>query len=136
MDRKLKRQIDRYAETGDELLAEEMYENAIVQFNNALELIPEPKMLYEESTWVYAALGDCYFFINDFKTSLNSFYDAYKCPNGVDNPYINLRLGQNLFEEKQLDKSQEYLLRAYMLGGKEIFEDEEEKYFKSIKTII
>jgi hypothetical protein len=37
---------------------------------------------------------------------------------------------------RNLKKQKEYLLRAYMLEGKEIFKSEDKKYFKLLKDII
>lgn len=46
-----------------------------------------------------------------------------------------LRLGQCAYELNKEDYK-EYLLRAYMLAGEEIFEADDEKYFESIKDLL
>lgn len=38
------------------------------------------------------------------------------------------------FEIENYEKAKEYLLQAYMFEGKEIFEDEEEKYMDLIRN--
>ena len=46
-----------------------------------------------------------------------------------------LRLGQCSSELGKED-AVEYLMRAYMLAGKDIFENDDEKYFDMIKNLI
>ena len=46
-----------------------------------------------------------------------------------------LRLGQCAYELGKQEAA-EYLMRAYMLAGEEIFEDEDEKYFNLIRPLI
>lgn len=54
---------------------------------------------------------------------------------GRNNPFIMLRLGQCSYELGKEDAT-EYLMMAYMMEGKELFEDEDEKYFERIKDLI
>jgi hypothetical protein len=41
-----------------------------------------------------------------------------------------LRLGQCYLEDNNTELAQEYLLRAYMMEGRDIFEEESPKYLK------
>lgn len=45
-----------------------------------------------------------------------------------------LRLGQSAFELGKKERATENLLRAYMLEGKEIFEEDDKKYFEFLKS--
>jgi len=47
-----------------------------------------------------------------------------------------LRLGESLYELGEVNKSKEYLLRAYILEGYSIFYSEDDKYFQVIKDEI
>lgn len=111
-------------------------DKAIESYTGALDLVPLPKINWETSTWIYTALGDTYFFIADYEKAKNNLYNALNCPDGNSNPFILLRLGESLVECGELEKAQEYLLRAYMLEGYPIFFDEDDKYFKLIKDMI
>ena len=59
---------------------------------------------------------------------------------GYGNPFIMLRLGECCLEIGDEKNAVEYLLRAYMMEGKEIFEPDEDgeddgqKYFDFLKT--
>jgi tetratricopeptide (TPR) repeat protein len=118
---------------GDELVDTSKYDEAIELYLKALELVPSPKTDWEASTWIYTALGDTCFIKGDYKSAKNYLYDALNCPDGIGNPFILLRLGETLYEIKEAGKAKEYLLRAYMLEGYSIYEDQEEKYFALIK---
>lgn len=54
--------------------------------------------------------------------------------NGYHNPFILLRLGQSFLENNDTKQAKEFLLRAYMLEGENIFEEEDEKYFQFLQT--
>lgn len=59
---------------------------------------------------------------------------------GYSNPFIMLRLGECCLEIGDEKNAMEYLLRAYMMEGREIFEPDEngeddgQKYFDFLRT--
>lgn len=108
------------------------FDSAISKFNEALDLVPLPKQDWEVGTWLYATIGDAYFMKEDYQQAADSFYDAYN--GNVKSPFINLRLGQCLFELGQLEKAEDFLMRAYMLDGLEIFQGDGEKYLAHMRT--
>lgn len=118
---------------GDDLVEDSKYAKALGFYSKALDLIPEPKHEWEASTWIYTALGDTCYLKGDFAASKNYLFDALNCPDGLDNPFILLRLGESLCELGEVDKAKEYLLRTYMLEGYSIFYSEDDKYFDVIK---
>jgi len=124
------------SDEGDFLLENEKTDEALEKFQEALVLVPSPKSDWEASLWLYAAIGDSFFIKEDFKKALGAFRDAYNCPEAVNNPYINLKIGESYFELEDFEKAKEFLLRTYMLEGKEIFEDENEEYFALIEPLI
>jgi len=120
---------------GNNYIDKNRLSDAIDCFNRALDLIPEPKNDWEASTWIYTALGDVYFIKKEFEIASDNLFNAYSCHDGYTNPFILLRLGQSLLEINNVEKAKEYLLRAYMLEGDSIFENEEKKYFNLIKDL-
>ena len=119
---------------GEILFEKEKYKKAINKYNQAFLLIPKPYSSYEASSWVLTAIGDCYFFLQDFKKALSTFKHAEACEGGL-NPFIWMRIGQCYFEEENSHDSREYLIRAYAVEGEEIFEDDNPKYLESIKDL-
>ena len=71
-----------------------------------------------------------------YEEAFNSFEEAKNnlSGDGISNPFILLRLGQCAFELGKKDLATENLLRAYMLEGKEIFEEDDKKYFEFLKS--
>ncbi|GMA98789.1 hypothetical protein [Pelosinus sp. IPA-1] len=136
LDNKIYEKIEGLSDEGNELIDDDRYDEAINKFNAALDLIPQPKHDWEASTWLYASIGDAYYLKEDYKKAKEYFYNAMNCPDGVDNPFILLRLGESLFECEGFEKAKEYLLRAFMLEGYKIFRDEDKKYFNLIKGLI
>jgi tetratricopeptide (TPR) repeat protein len=120
--------ITQLSKEGNKLINTDKFDEAVEIFNEALNLVPEPKTEWEASTWLYTAIGDAFFLKRDYNKSLESFYDAYNCPDAVDNPFINLRLGQSLFELEQIEKAEDFLMRAYMLDGTKVFRGDGKKY--------
>lgn len=118
----------------NDFIENEDFEKAFALIMKALELIPEPRSEYAESTWLYSTLGDIFFLTEDFEQGLSAFTDAVQCPEGLGNPFVHLRLGQCQFELANFDKAADELLRAYMADGLEIFETEDPKYFAFLKT--
>ncbi len=128
--------ITKYCNLGDNLVEDENYEEAIKNYQKALKLVPDPKNEWEASTWIYTVLGDTSFVKGDYFSAKEYLYDAINCPEGNSNPFILLRLGQCLFELKEVDNSKNFLLQAYMLEGLKIFHEEDDKYFNLIIDII
>ncbi|MCG8578193.1 MAG: hypothetical protein MI810_25160 [Flavobacteriales bacterium] len=126
-------QITEISQFGEALFETYNFESAILQYKKALNLVPTPKTNWEASTWLYTAIGDCYFELKQYPKASNAFFDALNCPDAQSNPFINLRLGECLFELNDKEQASEYLMRAYMLEGKQIFDSEAEKYFNLIQ---
>lgn len=133
---KIYQEILRLCEMGDSLVEESNYEEAVEKYLEALELVPEPKNIWETSTWIYTALGDTYFIKGDYQKAKKFLYDAINCPDGAHNPFVLMRLGQSLLELKNIEKAKEYLLKAYIIEGYTMFQDEDNKYFNLIIDII
>ncbi len=70
--------------------------------------------------------------MDDFRNALSHFEKAKQniIENAYENPFIMLRLGQCYLEDNNSESAQEYLLRAYMMEGRDIFDDESPKYLK------
>lgn len=136
LDDKLYEKIEMFSEQGNEYADNEQYEDAILNFEQALALIPSPKTDWEASTWLFASIGDMYYSLGKYKEAVNNLFDALNCPEGYSNPFIHLRLGECLYEIKQYDKAKEYLLQAYMLEGADIFSEQNSKYFELIQSLI
>ena len=74
--------------------------------------------------------------LDQYTDALNNFLESLKCPDGNTNPFILLRLGECYYELGNFEQAKEYLLRAFMWEGEDIFDGEDEKYFALIKDMV
>lgn len=128
-------EIKRLSAEGDVFSEEQSYKEAISKYREAFEFVPEPKNEWEASTWLLAAIGDVYFLSGNYQPGIDVLNYALYCPEG-SNPFIHLRLGQCELENGNKDQAAEQLTKAYMLEGKDIFSQEDPKYFEFLKTKI
>lgn len=96
----------------------------------AWDLLPEPAEEWEAATWILGAIGDVNYQIGDFQAGRDNLSVAMRCPGGLGNPFLHLRLGQCRFELKEFERAADDLARAYMGAGDEIFQEEDPKYFQ------
>lgn len=134
LDHELHERIVALSSEGDELAAQSCFEEAIARYNEAWALIPEPRTDWNASTWVLAALGDAFFLGGHIPAARRPLEYAMRCPAGIGNPFLHLRLGQVLFEEGEFDRAADELIRAYMGAGEEIFSAEDPKYRAFLST--
>ncbi len=128
--------IQEYCENGDEYVNAYDFDKAIEEYKKALDILPEPKTDWEASTWVYCALGDVYYLKDEYDLALDYLFEVLKCPDGLGNPFVSLRIGQCFYEKNNFDKAKEFLLQAYMMEGTDIFADEDEKYYNCIEKLV
>jgi hypothetical protein len=126
--------ISEHCSEGDRLAEANEFEAAVAAYNEGWKLVPEPKNEWQASTWILAAIGDACFH-GGFKTSAReAFQYAITCPGGLGNPFLHLRLGQVLFDANELDGAADELIRAYMGGGRGIFDAEPPQYLEFLST--
>ena len=56
------------------------------------------------------------------------------CPDAIGNPFLHLRLGQCQFELGNLDRAADELARAFLIEGKQVFEDSDPKYLDFVES--
>lgn len=137
----IKAKLNELAKIGNQLETKEEYEQALQLWKEALTLIPKPQQFYSETVYFLTAIGDIYFQRHQYKKAYEYFDKARGNLSGVGykNPFVMMRLGECCLEIGDEKNALEYLLRAYMLAGKEIFEPDEKgnddkKYFEYLKN--
>ncbi|MCP4264087.1 MAG: hypothetical protein GY777_00680 [Candidatus Brocadiaceae bacterium] len=136
LDTQTHKAIKELCSSGDKLAKRTKYEEAKSKYIEALKLVPEPRTDWEAATWIYTAIGDASFSLGKYEKVMKAFTNAVQCPGGLGNPFVHLRLGQSQFELGNEEKAADELTRAYMGAGKEIFEEDDPKYFEFLKTVI
>lgn len=134
LDDTVYQQIVSLCAKGDEHAEAEEFEKAFYFYRDALMLVPEPVEDWEATTWILSSIGELYFAERNMEKCIKAFEDAVRCPGGLGNPFIHLRLGQCYFNLNHLDRSADEFARAYMGAGREIFEKEDPKYLQFLAT--
>lgn len=133
LDDQVHQHIVQLSKAGDAYMEQGDYANAIDQFRAAFALVPEPYQDWEASLWLLTSLGEAYYFEGEYVQAHAALAKVMHVPGAIGNPLIHLRLGEVQFELGNTERAADELLRAYMGGGEEIFEDEDEKYFDFLK---
>ena len=136
MEAGLHQRITEICERGNEHYHADRHEEAIEEYERALALVPEPWEDWEAATWVLTALGDCHYLLDNHGEALDFLSHAVRCPGGLGNPFIHLRLGEVRYELGHEDRASDELARAYMGGGPEIFETEDPKYITFLRRFM
>lgn len=128
--------INELSEAGNDAIDEDDFDAAVSAWEEALELVPAPQEYYVESVFLNASIGDAYFLQDNFDTALAYFLAAKSnvAENAFFSPFLMLRLGQCYLELEDEAEAKAFLLRAYTLDAKDIFEDEDEKYFTFLSS--
>lgn len=132
-----KKSTDDYAEEGNILFDKEEYEQAVRIWLEGLDSLSKPLNMQSEAVWFQTSIADAWFMLGEYDKAYPYLWDAKSnlSGEGYNNPFLMLRLGECSYELGKED-AKEYLMRAYMLAGEEIFESEEEKYFDLIRELI
>lgn len=125
--------IKSYSNKGNTVLEEANFDYAEQCFQDALELIPEPKNEFSATTWLYAALGDVYYQQGAYTAALDAFMGAYNGSEGYYNPYVVYMLGKIYYELGVMNKAKEFLTMAYMVAGEDIFLEDDGKYLEMVE---
>jgi len=136
LDESLHEQIKGYCASGDTAALGEKFDEAIKQYEAAWTLLPSPKMQWQASVWILAALGDACFLSGQFERGKDTFQEAMHGPSALGNPFLHLRLGQCQLELGFDILAGDELTRAYMAEGTDIFRGEDPKYFKLIQGLL
>lgn len=124
------------AQQGEEQLSAGDYRAAYKHFSEALQLLPDPAEQWNATGWLLVALGECAMGVGNFEAAEAPLSDAMWCPGTIGNPWVHLRLGQARFELGKLEAAGDELARAYMGGGREVFEGQDVKYFSLVEELL
>ena len=136
LDDVLHTRIKLLAANGNQHLDAGRCDEAISNFEQALALLPHPVHKWDAATWLFVAIGDAAFQCRHHERAREALREAMLCPGAIGNAFVHLRRGQVFFELNDLARASEELASAYMLDGSAIFEQEDPKYFKHLKTVL
>ena len=121
-------EIDRLCALGDADADLSNFPHALEHYWTAWDLLPEPKIACQEATWILAAIGDVNFLGGDFIAGRDNLCTVMHCPGAIEIAFLHFRLGQCQLELGDEARAGAELLRAYLGGGADLFDDEDPKY--------
>ena len=124
--------IEQIVLKAEQNVEEEKYKAALKKFKKAFDLLPLPKDQYTIGTYLLSAIGDLFFIIQKFDWAISNLTTALEFPEGKNNGFIHLRLGQAYYKKEEMEKAGIHLSKALELEGEEIFEDEASIYLDYI----
>jgi tetratricopeptide (TPR) repeat protein len=129
------RKVTHLCDKGDAFFDELNLAEAIETYKKALDLLPEPFIEWEISTYLTVSIADAFFYLEDFAEVASFMEIALLTPEGLENPLVHLRLGQACLELQEPDRARKYLQRAFDMEGAEIFQDDDAKYLAFISSL-
>ena len=120
--------VTELSEQGNDLLDRGDTKAAISAWRSALQLLPEPRRQWDAAVWLHASIGDAQRDDGDFNGALDSFRQAAASGDGYANSFVQLGIGICLYDLGRCEENTDPLLRAYMGGGEEIFEESDPMY--------
>lgn len=111
-------------------------QQAVSMYEQAYQLIPEPKHASELAMAALCSIGELNYLQGKWNQAFQDFSEAVKCKEGLGNPQIHIRLGQLQYELGNMLRAEDELMRAYMGSGHVIFEGEDPKYYELISQYI
>ncbi len=121
--------VEQLCSEGDAFVSSARYDAAVLRYTTAFRLMPRPQERWSTTPRVFASIIDACFAKRDFSTAWEAAMAALACP-GVDtNPALRLKLGEILYEQGEFFAAREQLRFALEHGGREVFDDEDPKYW-------
>lgn len=132
LDNTILEEYQRTCQEADALLEEHHYEDALIRFQEALNLLPDG--LWNCEAYAYAGKGEALQALENWEEAFQAFMWVY-VNDQTENPYILMNLGICYYHLNNIQKAKEFLLAAYDLDGEEVFEGAE-RYLDIIRPFI
>lgn len=124
--------ITELSEKGNVLMDAGEYSKARELFLEAFSMVQEH--WGETALWLDAAIGDSYYQEGQYEKALKYFQDAYYAIGGKLNDYVLFMNGMCYFNLGNKKDAWYYLRGAYVIGGLEMFEDEDPECIQLAKA--
>ncbi len=76
LEKKIHKQISEICTKGNELVKEAHYSKAIKKYQEAWELLPGDKSIWDAGLWILMEIGEIYLLDEKYEMALNSYQEA------------------------------------------------------------
>jgi tetratricopeptide (TPR) repeat protein len=128
--------IKALGEEGERLMLAGDFRGAFDRFAAALDLLPDPRERWNAAGWLLLALGENAIRAGNFAAAETPLADAFWCPGLTGNPWAHLRRGQVALERGDPHRAADELARAYVGGGRAVFDGQDPKYFALVEDVL
>ncbi len=111
------------------------YKKAFKLYEQALDILEEPKVDQLEFLEIEAAICDVLISMGKNGEAVKRLDKLFRIDDVMSDAYFNLRRGQLAFEMNDLSTAKTYLSKALEIGGDVLFEGEYEEYYFCAKGI-
>jgi tetratricopeptide (TPR) repeat protein len=127
--------VETLSARAEAVAAEGRYREALALYREALAVLPPPAHQWEAFEWLQVAVADAEFLSGRFVAAREVLAEVLKL--GTDatasNPFIQLRYGQALLEIGDPEQAAQWLSRAFLSEGDELFANEDPKYLRFVQ---
>lgn len=128
-------EIQRLCAEGDNFAECSDFEQALSCFQTAWNLLPEPRTGWSAALWILAAIGDVRFERGEFAAGREALMTAMTFfDEAPGNPFLQMRLGQCMYELGELQEAANWLAGAFISEGMELFGEDDPKYVEFVKS--
>ncbi len=128
-------EVLRICSEGDEFAQTRDFDQALLRYRQAWELLPEPRYQWEAAEWLLAAIGDAEFQRGEFAAARKALMDAMMSVDSAKaNPFLRMRLGECMYETGEEAEAANWLGLAFATEGLALFGGEHPKYFAFVKS--
>ena len=127
-------EVEALSAEGDGALAAGATAQAVLRYEAALELLPEPRHQWSAACWLWWAIADARWRGRDFAGALEPLSLAL-LHGDPGNALVHLRRGQCLVELGHRAEGQDALARAYAAGGRALFAREDPRWLAEIADL-
>jgi tetratricopeptide (TPR) repeat protein len=127
-------EVEALCAEGDGAAASGAFAYAVLRYEAALELLPEPREQWGAAPWLWVLVADARFRGRDFVGALEPLALAL-LHGDAGNALVHLRRGQCLVELGRRDEGLDALARAFAGGGRALFAREEPRWLEAIADL-
>lgn len=127
---KIESEINSFVEKGNEFHDDKKYAEALEQYRQAWQALPEPKFESEFANWIAACMYSAYFDLEDYDEAKKWGETTLRTRESDIDTAPSIDLGMVCYELNQFDEAYKYFNDAYNYGKERTFQDRPKKYLK------